>query len=136
MTRLDWPAGPNLEELLVNATRISDAGLRALAGALALRSLSVEHALRLTAGGLAEALPRFSRLQELNAADTPFGDAAAAAISTTLTNLVKLDLRGCPLTDAGLAKLETMPRLRTRAVASGRGRLCRPTPLMRPRTVS
>ena len=69
---------------------------------------------------MAEALPRFSRLQELNAADTPFGDAAAAAISTTLTNLVKLDLRGCPLTDAGLAKLATMPRLRTLNIASTR----------------
>ena len=111
---------PKLDRLVVSDTRITDAGLRALARARALRVLSVEHATRLTARGMAEALPRLGTLQELNANDTPFGDAAAAAISTTLTNLAKLDLRGCPLSDVGLAKLATIPSLRTLNIASTR----------------
>ncbi len=112
--------GPKLDRLVVSDTRITDIALRSLARAHALRSLSLEHSQRLTAGGLAEGLPRLGGLRELNANDTPFGDAAAAAISTTLTHLAKLHLRGCPLTDAGLAKLATMPSLRSLTVASTR----------------
>ena len=102
---------PKLEELIVSATRISDSGLQALAGAKTLRMLWVGDCAGLADAGTAEALSALRGLEEISLPGTKCGDETAAALAS-LPNLRKVDLSSSRLTDAGLARLAASPRLR------------------------
>jgi hypothetical protein len=98
----------NLEDLDLGYTRVTDAGLKNLAGLTQLRKLTLTDT---SAGdeGM-EAIARLENLRTLDLNGTRIGNAGVAKLQT-LTELRELDLTDCAVSDAGLTWLAKLPNL-------------------------
>ncbi len=93
-----------LEELVLCETDIKDGELGPLRGIVELRNLNLGSAKGIT-GRAAKALLPFRKLEELWLHGTSFDDAGMPDLGR-LERLKRLDLRWCPITDAGLARYQ------------------------------
>lgn len=99
---------PLLEHLSIGSTRITDVGLEALTALKRLRSLDVSDcAIR---GHSLDGMS--SSLERLDLRDNgDISDRTLENISTRLKSLESLALSGCPVSDAGVALLRSLPNL-------------------------
>jgi len=131
-TAAGLPELPNLRDLALASTRLTDAGMEHLARYRGLEALSISctavsdasmpvvsrlrrlkrlWAWRTKIGDEGAALiARLPELEDLNLMDTRVGDPGAAALAAVET-LIRLDLGGTFVTDAGAAALARLPRL-------------------------
>jgi Leucine Rich repeat len=96
------------ELLVLDSHKITDAGLRSIAGNTSLRRLSLVHA-DITDSGLAR-LRGLQRLEALDLAYTGIGDVGLAHLKGN-TDLVSLRLEKTKVTDAGLSSLRGLTKL-------------------------
>lgn len=123
-----------LNHLRVHDTDITRASLRTLTSLPRLTELTAGGCRHISEQDWIDVLPLFHRLKRLELENSPYGDNLAAAIAGSLTNLTELRLNNTQLTDAGLARLATLPRLAnvrlfgTRVTAEGLGAFAEANP--------
>jgi serine/threonine protein kinase len=100
-----------LENLALNATRITDAGLEHLASLSTLRDLSLSGTIVSDAG--LKHLAALTRLNSLDLNRTLVSDAGLLAHVNALARLTSLSLADTQITDAGLPALAALSRLDT-----------------------
>lgn len=99
---------PQLRNLHLRHTQVTDEGLKRLAALQQLRFVNLTGCARVTRKGLAR-LKQVPKLQALRLSATSFGDEAVDALPTHLTSVSFRDTR---LTDAGLANLKRLSDLK------------------------
>ena len=101
---------PQLQELDLGHTKVSDAGLQLLEGLARLQELDLEGT-KVGNAGLAH-LKGLTQLQRLNLCNTAVNDAGLAYLSG-LKKLRRLDLCGTKISDAGLVHIRALTELRS-----------------------
>ncbi|TWT72872.1 leucine-rich repeat domain-containing protein [Allorhodopirellula solitaria] len=101
---------PNLEQLRLRLSPITDAGIVALAGCDKLWLVNLPQS-QLSAAGI-EALQKLPELKQLRLGSPQLDDDCCASIAE-LETLRGLHLIGVPVTDAGLQQIATLPHLQS-----------------------
>ncbi|MDR2644058.1 MAG: hypothetical protein LBC74_14855 [Planctomycetaceae bacterium] len=101
---------PELVELTLGGTVITDAGLDYLVQLKKLRKVRLSNTVITDAAG--EKLAKISTLQDIDVSQTAFGDAGLAALKT-LTKLKNLNLYLTEVTDAGVGVLKDFASVKT-----------------------
>jgi internalin A len=104
----------SLEEIRLLSTKVTDAGLRELAGLPALEALTLEGA---SVSGVAFAAPGWAKLRDIDAPGAPFDDTGMQAVAG-LPALQSLRSDSGKVTDAGLVHMKRATKL-TELTVSG-----------------